>query len=56
MLPTVSAIVSAVAIPKNCLELLLQALHNLTEAPPAQRIPFPIHGSHAEYTSIVNLI
>lgn len=56
MLPNISAIVSAVAIPKKCLELLLQTLHNLTQAPPAQRIPFPIHGSHAEYTSIVNLI
>lgn len=56
MLPNTSAIVSALAIPKECLELLKQTLHNLTQAPPAQRIPFPIQGSHAKYTSIVNLI
>lgn len=55
MLPNISAIVSAVAIPKKCLELLLQTLHNLTQASPAQLIPFPIHGFHAECTSTVNL-
>lgn len=56
MLPNISAIVSAVGTPKKCLESLLQTLHNLTQASPAQLIPFPIHGSHTEYTSTVNLI